>query len=303
MIFFNNCDVRVNGTGVMAENVSLSTSNALVAVRSMGRNLAETSDPDGQYSTQVRMSYYLEVEKDPVYANGTDYLGMVHNVVNPNYEDIPANIIVVAGITGAYYLNSYSLSVSQNDVIKAQASYVGFTPPTGIIQKRAEKLDYAESFSGLAHSWTTTLIAEESVILEPVYDFQYDFKGVVNPIYVLGQKYPKQVQLLTAEETISVIKESASINISGVGMDAHPITFYGESGWQLFSGQLEDGTSFNEYNADSPPRIKIEPLSGLCDTSNSYMEFDFSGMKIESTDITVDANDFAKASFTLRRYH
>ena len=126
---------------------------------------------------------------------------------------------------------------------------------------------------------------------------------MINPIFVLGQKYPKQVQLLTAEETIDVIKESARINSSGILPDDHPITFYGESGWQLFSGQLEDGTSFNEYNGDSPPRIRIEPLSGLCDTSDSYMEFDFSGMKIESADITVDSNDFAKASFSMRRYH
>lgn len=295
----------------MADAVSLSTSNAIVAVRGMGNNLAVTSTPDGQYANNIRITYYLEVEKDPVYANVSDYLSLVHNTTNPNYEDIPSNIIGVAGITGVYYLDSYSLKVSANNVIKAQASYVGFTPPTGIIKKREFKHSYAESFSGLAHAWTTSLIAgpmpgevgNDSPIVEPVYDFSYDFRSVINPIYTLGDKYPKQVMLLTAEETISVVKETNMINVSGRGEDAFPITFYGESGWQLFSGLKEDGTSFNEYNMDSPPRIKIEPLSGLCDDSNSYMEFNFSGMKIESSDVSVDTNDFAKASFVLRRYH
>jgi hypothetical protein len=303
MIFFNNCDVVVNGTGVMADAVSLSTSNAIVAVRGMGNNLAVTSTPDGQYANNIRMTYYVEVEKDPVYANVSDYLSLVHNTTNPNYEDIAPNTIGVAGITGVYYLDSYSLKVSANNVIRAQASYVGFTPPTGIIKKREFKHSYADSFSGLAHAWTTNLIAEESTIVEPVYDFSYDFRSVVNPVYSLGDKYPKQVMLLTAEETITVVKETNMINVSGRGEDAFPITFYGESGWQLFSGLLEDGSSFSEYNMDSPPRIKIEPLSGLCDDSNSYMEFDFSGMKIESSDVSVDTNDFAKVSFILRRYH
>ena len=303
MIFFNNCDVVVNGTGVMAEQVSLSSANAVVAVRAMGKNLAETSDPDGQYSTSVRMTYYLEVEKDPVFANVLDYLGLVHNTVNPNYEDITPNIIGVAGITGEYFLDSYSLSVSQNDVIKAQASYIGFKPPSGTIRKRSEKLDYADSFSGLAHSWTTSLLADDGTILAPVYDFSYSFNAVLAPVLALGDKYPKQVMLMTAEETVNVTKDDNSINHSGQGPDQFPITFYGESGWALFSGQLEDGSYFSEYNPDSPPRVKIEPLSGLCGTSNHYMEFDFSGMKIESSDVSVDTNDFAKASFTLRRYH
>jgi len=305
MIFFNNCDVVVNGTGVMAEQVSLSTSNAIVAVRAMGKNLAEGSDPDGQYSAAVRFTYYLEIEKDPVYANVLDYLALVHNTVNPNYHDIPPNVIGVAGVTGVYYLDSYNVSVASNELIRANASYVGFVPPTGTVIKRSGVVDkgYAESFSGLAHSWTTSLLASDGTILAPVYDFSYDFRGVVNPIYVLGQKYPKQVQLLTAEETASVVKDTSAINVDGQGPDSHPVTFYGESGWALFSGQLEDGSYFNEYDSESPPRIRIEPLSGLCDTSSHFMEFDFSGMKIESSDISIDTNDFAKVSYTLRRYH
>jgi hypothetical protein len=305
MIFFNNCDVVVNGTGVMAEQVSLSTSNAIVAVRGMGNNLAVTSTPDGQYANNIRMSYYLEIEKDPVYANVSEYLGLVNNITNPNYENIPANVIGVAGITGVYYLDSYSLTVSANEVIKANASYVGFTPPTGIIKKRDFKHPYAESFSGLAHAWTANLIEGEGdiPILEPVYDFSYNFRSVINPIYALGDKYPKQVMLLTAEETIMVVKETNRINVSGRNEDAFPITFYGESGWQLFSGLKEDGSSFNEYDLIFPPRVKIEPLSGLCDDSNVFMEFNFSGMKVESSDVSIDANDFAKSSFSLRRYH
>ena len=290
MIFFNNCDVRINGTGVMASTASVSTANPVRAMRSMGKNLAVSIAPDGPYANEVKMTYLLEIDKDPVFANVLDFINLQYNTTNPNYEDIPGRNLSVGGITGTYYLNSYNVSISQNQLIRATANYVSFVPSTGELRKRSEVLDYAENYSGLAHSWTSKLTSDDGDLEMPIYDFTYDFKGQVSPVYVLGQKFPKQVMLQTAEETISVTKE-----------DSRLIDFHGESGWVLFSGRLEDGTYFHENNN---PFIKVEPLSGLCEGGTiDSISFPVSGMKIESSDITIDTNDYAKCTCVLRRYH
>ena len=290
MIFYNNCDVRINGTGVMAQTASVSTANPLTAQRSMGKNLAVGIQPDGPYANEVRMTYLLEINKDPVFANVLDFINLQYNTDNPNYEDIPGRTLSVGGITGTYYLNSYSVGINQNELIKATANYISYVPSTGELRKRSEVLDYADSFSGLAHAWTSRLSSDDGDLEMPLYSFTYDFKGTVEPIYVLGQKFPKQVMLQTAEETISVTKE-----------DSRLIDFHGESGWVLFSGQLEDGTYFHE---DNNPFIKIEPLSGLCEGGTiDSISFPVSGMKIESSDVNIDTNDYAKTTFVLRRYH
>jgi hypothetical protein len=290
MIFFNNCDVRINGTGVMAKTASVSTANSVTAQRSMGKNLAVGVQPDGPYANEIKLTYLLEIDKDPVFANLLDFINLQHNTTNPNYEDIAGRTLSVGGITGTYYLNTYNVSIGQNVLIKASCTYVSFVPSTGELRKRSEILDYADSYSGLAHSWTSRLSSDDGDLEMPIYDFSYSFNGDVAPVFVLGQKFPKQVMLQTAEETISVTKE-----------DSRLIDFHGESGWVLFSGRLEDGTYFHE---DNNPFIKVEPLSGLCEGGTiDSISFPFSGMKIESSDTSIDTNDYARTTFLLKRYH
>ena len=85
MIFFNNCDVRINGTGVMASTASVSTANPVRAMRSMGKNLAVSIAPDGPYANEVKMTYLLEIDKDPVFANVLDFIACSDHLITLIY--------------------------------------------------------------------------------------------------------------------------------------------------------------------------------------------------------------------------
>ena len=275
MVFFNNCDIRVNGTGVMAQNASITSQSPVIGMRTLGRNRAHVT-AGGTYQNLLRFTYVINLDQDPCFASVTDLKN------TKNFTGLSPETIEVAGITGSYYLQDYSIAVKPNEVAVASVSYVGYELVTGTIRNKSSNYNFIQSgFSGLAHSWTSKITSDDGDLEVPIYDFSYDLKVGLNPIYVLGKKFPTQVQLLTTEEEMLVVRD-----------EYQALTWYGTSGCKLF-----DSCSNN-------PKVKVMKLANFCNENiDNGMIFDVSNSTFESAGINVDTNDFVSVNLAATRYY
>ena len=188
-------------------------------------------------------------------------------------------------------MQSYSLSIEENDIIQAQVSYVGFELTTGELRDKKDEFDYIESgYSGFAHAWTAKLNSDDGELDVPIYNFNYSWKAALNPIYVLGKKFPTQVQFLSSDEEISIIRDRYK-----------SLSFAGESGNVMF-GVAGEGEEWHAPNNN--PRIKILKLATLCnDEITDAIEIDVSDSTFESTALNIDTNDFATINMGAIRYY
>lgn len=275
MIFFNNCDVRVNGTGLMAESVSLSSQNSLSPIRPLGKKAQTSLEPEGPISSDLSVSYYIEVGKD------LGYFEVSGMKATTNFENLSPRTIIVAGVTGSFYLTSYKLTISPNEAVKADVTYRSFEPLSGQIAPKPNNLIYATGFSGLAHNWTSEIYSDVGTVNVPIFNLAYSFNATMTPVYTLGRKYPKQVLLISSEEEMTIVKDQY-----------RPIDFYGLSGCQEFDDCINN------------PRLRLYPLGKICDgATGTYMEFDMSGASIHASNLSVGVNDFVKAEIVMKRYN
>lgn len=275
MIFFNNCDVRVNGTGLMAESVSLSSQNSLRPIRPLGRKAQTSIEPDGAISSDLSVSYYIEVGQDLGRAE------VLQMKATTDFETLTPRQITIAGITGNFYLQSYKIRVSPNEAVKADVTYKSFEPLSGQVTEKINDITFPTGYTGLAHYWTSEIHSDAGVVNVPIFNFAYSFNARIDPVYTLGRKGPNQVLLISSEEEINVLKDQFK-----------PITFYGMSGCEEFEDCLNN------------PRLRLYPLGRLCDEDiNTYMEFDMSGAQVSASNLSINVNDFAKTEIIMKRYN
>ena len=284
MIFFNNCDIRVEGTGVMASQVTITSQSPVIPVRTVGRNRAHVA-AGGFYQNSLKFSYFVNIDEDPCFARVTDLKNTI------NFSGLSSQTIECAGVTGSYYLQSYQISVPESDIVQATVSFVGYELVTGELRDKVDQYDYIQSgFSGFAHAWTAKLSSDDGELDVPLYDFNYNYKAGIKPIYVIGKKFPTQVQFLTSEEEINIIRDRYK-----------PLTFAGESGNVIF-GVPEAGEIW--HAPDNNPRIKLLKLATLCDDKiTDAIEIDVSDSTFESTSMTINTNDFVTINMSATRYY
>lgn len=275
MIFFNNCDIRFNGSGLMAEKISLSSDNSLLPIRPLGKKSQTSIEPNGAIVSKLNVSYVVEIGKD------IGHFELNKAKFTTGFENLTPITVVAAGISGGFYLQSYKIDIRPNEIVKADASYISYEPLSGQISQKPNSLTYASGFSGLAHFWTTEIHSDSGKVSMPIFDFSYSFEANLEPIYVLGRKYPKQILLISSEEEATITKDQYK-----------PIDFYG------LSGCLELGDCI------SNPRIRLYKLEKICNNNTGeYIEINMSGASVHSSNLSVDTNDFAKAEITMRRYN
>ncbi len=274
MLFFNDVEVKVDGTGLMVERISLNSTAPVSAARTIGRNLSHQT-PNGFFRTNAQFSYYIDLEKDPLYARVLDLKNTT------NYTGLLGQTVEVAGVTGVFYLQRYQLAIGPNQILRASVAMAGYEPSTGELQKKTSSTDYLPvGFSGLAHSWTTKAITDAGDLTLPIYDFSYKFSPVYNPIYTLCKKFPNQVTFLSSEEDITLTQDTYRATV-----------FTGESG-------------FNAFGDSANPRIKVLKLGSLCDASlDTAMEIDVSRAVLDSANLNVDSNSYAQVLFHTKRYN
>ena len=284
MIFFNNCDIRVDGTGVMASQGTMTSQSPIIPTRNIGKNRANTA-PGGTFQNSLRFNYFVNIDKDPCYARVSDLKGTT------NFSGLSPQTIEVAGVSGSYYLQSYHIEVQENDIVQASVGYAGYELTTGELRDKKDQFDYIESgYSGFAHAWTAKLNSDDGELDIPIYNFSYSWKAALNPIYVLGKKFPIQVQFMTSDEEINITRDRYK-----------PLTFAGTSGNVMF-GAAEEGELW--HAPDNNPRMKLLKLATLCnDEITDAIEIDVSDSTFESTSLNIDTNDFATINMAATRYY
>jgi hypothetical protein len=274
MVFFNDCDIRINGTGLMAQRASIKSSNSLKKIKPLGRADAIELTPNGVVQNSFSATYYVDLDRDPCYPE------TVRIKNSTEFEQASPQVIEVAGISGVFYMSSFNIRVKENSVISADVTYNGYGELSGNVAEKVSDLNLAESgFSGLAHSWTTFIQSDAGDLDIPVFKFNYSFSNMVKPLYAIGNKLPFQVANINAEEVIKIEKDQS-----------RQMNHYGESGCALFDA------------CEQNPRVRIFKLGYLCDGSlTESMDFDVSGYRIVSNNVSINTNDFVKSTFEIRR--
>jgi hypothetical protein len=117
MLEFKDCDVIINGQGVLCENASLNYLNSLRPMYLVG-NQEVKNIPAGSIRSNVDISYFLKVDNDPVFA-------IIQSIKN-NPFDLSPVILKVAGISGSFFLERVSLKCLPNTTNRVAATFVSF---------------------------------------------------------------------------------------------------------------------------------------------------------------------------------
>jgi len=278
-INFDNCDVAINKSGILAQNASISTNNSIEAAYCLGYVRPINQLPFGPIQTTFNASYIPEISQEPNYA-------VVNKIkVMLNDSGYMGEKVELAGLTHNYcYLDDYSLKVSTNNLVEAGVSYSTFWELCGDLRQKSNRIDYINR-GNVCHSWTTQILGSGDYLLRPVYDFNYDFKVSWQPIYIIGSKSPTEVKLLGAQESISFMMDIYR-NISFTGEDVY--------------GNLLEGNGGN---------IQFKNLSIMCSDGcgstgdDGSLSINISGFKIKSVNPAVQVGQFLRVQYQASKYY
>ena len=265
MKYFNECDVVFNsrfGSGlVLAQNASITVNRSINSSYTIGRQNSSQMFKTKADETNVEFTYFPNTS-DPIY-KCFDYIktGIFTNSFPET--NIPVQV-ALAGVSGSFYPSRYSLTVNPNSKIQASVSLSSFSNISGSLNNKTA-INNLASGSGIAHSWNAKVSG--TAALYNVLDFAYGISINWNPIYSVGQQRPRQVDLSAGEETFDFTIENFNSNFSNADLST-------------------------AENA----KINITTFG-----NQSIMIINTSGSKIDSSNMSINLDDFAKNKISLKR--
>ena len=265
MKYFNECDVVFNsrfGSGlVLAQNASITVNRSINSTYTIGRQNSSQMFKTKADETNIEFTYFPNIS-DPIY-KCFDYIktGIFTNSFPET--NIPVQV-ALAGVSGSFYPSRYSLTVNPNSKIQASVSLSSFSNLSGSLNNKTT-INNLASGSGIAHSWNAKVSG--TAALYNVLDFAYGISINWNPIYSVGQQRPRQVDLSAGEETFDFTIENFNSNFSNTDLST-------------------------AENA----KINITTFS-----NQSIMIINTSGSKIDSSNMSINLDDFAKNKISLKR--
>lgn len=279
-INFDNCDVAINSSGILASNANIDTNNSIEAAYVLGYTRPINQIPIGPIKTSFNASYLPIISQEPNYAVVNKIKSMI------NDSGYMGEKVEVAGITHNYcFLNDYNIKISPNSIVEASVSYSTFWELCGNTRQKSNRINYL-SEGDICHSWATYILNSGDYITNPVYDFNYSFKANWQPIYVIGQKYPIEVKLLSAEESISFNIDNYR-NILFTGEEVYNNIFQGNNGnlqFKNISITCQDGCDSTGISSDS-------------------LSLNISGFKIKSINPSIQVGEFLRTSYVANKYY
>jgi len=268
--YFNDIDISIGGTGILAESASLSSENSIAPHFILGKRGIIDQSPEGPTKTTFSFNYLLEIDNEP----GLTGINKLKTLSNPNSGE---NITIsIAGITGYNcYLENYSIKIMPNDLLQVNSQYTSFVPTSGSVLSSDNSISY-NTTNSLAHSWNTFLF--DSGNFTTIYDFDYNFQTSFQPQYKIGQKTPSQVTLMSINETMNFTRDNFNhINFTGSGIE-------------------------NVFNT-SDSKIDIYSISLLCSNTPSLFNIDISGGKVKQEELNVGLDDFVKIKTNIQKFY
>lgn len=269
MLNFKNCQLTISGSTILCDSASISESNPVNPVYAMGYGKPIANTPIGSLNNTINFSYFLETNNDPNF-----YLA--NNIKSYNFDAFPVSI-VVAGRTGQGYLDSYSIDIQPNNLVKATSTYKIFTNLNGTLSNQIIGLLNYNTLnnSGLAHYFTVYPKLSNSTTTGTLLQMKYDIKFNWKPIYKIGQSIPVQVKFLGAEENFSIVSEYNNVKI----------TFSGEEFTTIFNDieLIEINNISSDWTTENKNSLYLYPASGKIISNN--VNFSEQGPILQETNI------------------
>lgn len=199
-LYFNNCAVYVDNSGILADSVSLSSENGISKVNLLGYKDGFNKVIVGPVQNNLNLNYFPETSNEPIFST-CQYLSTGYE----NFNILPQQI-VIGGVSGQFYLQSYNLSINPNEIIKSSASFIGYSEMSGSFTEN-QSYTYQNTAS---NGNFVTFYKDSNIVPVRVYDFNYQLEASWTPEYVLGQTSPLQVQLSEKTETIRLTNDTFS---------------------------------------------------------------------------------------------
>lgn len=203
---YNKINVTIGGNHIMAEtvNVNQSTPNTPLYAFNNARSIDTTIN---SVKSTIGIDYFPEVNNEPNLA-----------LISGWKNNTTGNLRTIINIGDSYiaaYLNSYSLEVLPNQLVKAKANYDCFSvfvTPFNNQYLSDTGLYNTTKNTGLFHYWNTKFLQGGGVVDNTdILQLSYNFNAEIKPNYSLGASPPCQVSAISAIENISVISESQPI--------------------------------------------------------------------------------------------
>lgn len=211
-IYYDQCEVKINNTGVLAVSANFNSDITLGPVYTLGkRKPFKKQITTGPSSSTFQISYLINPTGDPAFNTVKEIKNFIS--APTNYDGVT---IGFAGVTGQKcFLNNYSLKIEPNNVITAQASYITYEPVvTNTLFQTPRNLNNPNTASAdsIAHSSRTNLVSGRNIfakntaseLIADLYSLTYTFACNLTPIYALGQQTPVEVKPIRAQETVNI---------------------------------------------------------------------------------------------------
>jgi tartrate-resistant acid phosphatase type 5 len=244
MVYFDNCDVIVNNSGIVAESATIDVANSLRPIYSVGKIGMTRKVPNGPVISNFRINYVPEIDNEPIYALAS----IVKAQSNVDHSGIR---IELGGITGFNcYLTSYAVRAVPNEIVKASATFTTFTPLSGFIKQKKAGVNYNINNS-IMHGWTTYAISSSGYFNNPTYEFNYELDSEWEPIYRLGSRVPREVKWMGSTERFTLVRDR----------------FYGPT----YSGEVVDDNLI-EYDAGDST-VDFMNVALVCESNTKAVRF------------------------------
>ena len=270
-MYYDQIDVSLNGSGIMAESAEITTSPSLQSVYSLGQRGIWNQVPSAPITSNISINYYLETNYD----HNKNTIDFLKTGYTSTYH--PSTRVVIGNITGSGYLQSFSISAQPNSPILANVNYICYHELAGGLAQRNNTIKYnTTNSSGLAHGYSLHITSSGNSQIVPTYGFNYNFSTDWSPMYKMGDKNPIQVNYLGANERFDLIRDVyTGVNlISGVALTGY-------------------------LNITGDTNLDIISLSSSVNMVNtSTMNFNLSGAKVNSNLLSAQLDDFIRIQTT-----
>ena len=268
---FDKCEVIVDNKKIIADSASLSEETSTQPAYVIGHKNIIDQPPVGGLRNSLQLNYLMETNNEPNYY-------IISGLKESNGSDSPV-VISIGGITGSYYLDGYNFSITPNNLVKVNASYISYENLTGNFSEQSSSVGYnLLNNSGLAHYWTTTAISNPDLTSTgSVISFNYNFKPNWEPIYAIGKPSPLQVSLINAQENFDIATETLThIPFSG----KTPTSF------------------FNDFNS-----FKLKNISTLWGDTENSLTFDLESGIVTSNKVEITQDNVILVNTTVNKYY
>lgn len=267
MKYFNECDISIQsnfGSGViLAQNASINVNRNINSTYVLGRKNSSQVIKTKADEASVDFAYLVNIN-DPIF-KAFDYIktGVFTNSF-PEFS-IPLTL-KLAGISGLFYPSRFSLSLTPNSKVQANASFSCFSNLSGSLLDKVS-INNLNSGSGIAHSWNARVSGNSTNQNYNVLDFSYSLDVGWDPIYAVGKQRPAQVNLTNAQETFDYTIDNFNSDFTNVNLST-----------------AENSTVYINTFGNQP-----------------IFNINTSGSKIDSSSLSNNIDDFAKNKISLKR--